>query len=92
MVCDNATGLFENGEIQLLLSYLQVIDNPMQDIPLLAVLSSPIYGATEDELAEIKLTAGYGRFYSAVFHPDNSCRSCCAAAAEGSDLFTKNWR
>lgn len=41
VVCDNATGLFENGEIQLLLSYLQVIDNPMQDIPLLAVLSSP---------------------------------------------------
>ena len=89
VVCDNATGLFENGEIQLLLSYLQVIDNPMQDIPLLAVLSSPIYGATEDELAEIKLTAGYGRFYSAVFHPDNSCRSCCAALRKDLSFYKK---
>lgn len=89
VVCDNATGLFENGEIQLLLSYLQVIDNPMQDIPLLAVLSSPIYGATEDELAEIKLTAGYGRFYSAVFHPDNSCRSCCAALRKDLSSYKK---
>ena len=89
VVCDNATGLFENGEIQLLLSYLQVIDNPMQDIPLLAVLSSPIYGATADELAEIKLTAGHGRFYSAVFHPDNSCRPCCAALRKDLSFYKK---
>ena len=61
----------------------------MQDIPLLAVLSSSIYGATEDELAEIKLTAGYGRFYSAVFHPDNSCRSCCAALRKDLSYYKK---
>ena len=89
VICDNATKLFDNGEIQLLLSYLQVIDNPMQDIPLLAVLSSPIYGATPDQLAEIKLSAGHGRFYSAVFHPDNREQPCCAALRQDLSYYKK---
>ncbi len=45
---------FESVEIQVLLNYLQIIDNPMQDIGLIAVLKSPLYGFTSDELIEIK--------------------------------------
>jgi len=38
-----------------MLSLLQIIDNPLQDIPLLSVLRSPIVGFTTDELAELRL-------------------------------------
>ncbi len=44
---------YDNYEIQLILSYLQIIDNPLNDIPLLTVLKSPIYGVTDDELVQI---------------------------------------
>jgi len=37
-------------EVQVMLSLLQIIDNPLQDIPLLSVLRSPIVGFTTDEL------------------------------------------
>ncbi|MBR3290398.1 MAG: PD-(D/E)XK nuclease family protein, partial [Clostridia bacterium] len=43
------------SEIRLIMSLLQVIDNPMRDVPLLAVLLSPIYGFTPDDLALIRL-------------------------------------
>ena len=33
------------------LSLLSVIDNPMQDIPLAAVLRSPVVGMSDDEMA-----------------------------------------
>lgn len=54
-VCETKSDLLECEEIKMLLSYLKVIDNPTRDIPLLAVLTSPMYGFTADELAEIKL-------------------------------------
>ncbi|MCI8327819.1 MAG: UvrD-helicase domain-containing protein, partial [Lachnospiraceae bacterium] len=46
------TGYFSTQEIQILLSYLAVLDNPRQDIPLAAVLSSWFGGLTQEELAE----------------------------------------
>lgn len=58
VICDNSTNLFDNNEIKIILSLLKVIDNPMQDIPLLAVMMSPLYGFTAEEMAEIKLEQG----------------------------------
>ena len=54
---DSAGGFFESSEIAVMLSLLRVIDNPVQDIPLLSVLMSPIYGFTPDEVADIRLCA-----------------------------------
>lgn len=54
VIADNASNLFESNEIKMLLSVLNVIDNPMQDIPLLAVMMSPLYCFSADEMAEIK--------------------------------------
>lgn len=48
-------GFFTSPEILSVLSFLQVIDNPNQDIPLLSVLTSPVYGYTADDLAAIRL-------------------------------------
>ena len=48
------SGYFSAVEVQTVLSLLKVIDNPKQEIPLAAVLRSPIGGFTDSELAEIK--------------------------------------
>lgn len=45
------TGYFSTVEVETVLSLLSVIDNPMQDIPLAAVLRSPIIGMSDDEMA-----------------------------------------
>ncbi len=46
---------FKTAEIRLALSFLRVIDNPAQDIPLLAVLMSPVYGFSPDDVAKMRL-------------------------------------
>lgn len=71
VVCDNSTNLFENNEIKMLLSLLKAINNPMQDIPLLATMMSPFYSFTADEMAEIKINAKGGSLYTGVFQSDN---------------------
>lgn len=59
-------GYFQASEVETMLSLLQIIDNPRQDIPLAAVLRSPIYGFTEEELADIRLASASGGFYDAL--------------------------
>ena len=48
------------------MNLLKIIDNPMQDIPLVAVMRSPIGGFTDDELVEIRLTDKYDNFYECL--------------------------
>ncbi len=48
-------GYFEETEIRVMLSLLRVIDNARQDIPLAAVLYSPIVGFSAQELAELRI-------------------------------------
>lgn len=48
-------GYFDRKEVQLILSLLRLINNNRQDIPLIAVMRSPIGGFTDDELAKIRL-------------------------------------
>ena len=47
-------GFFSAAEIGVMLSFLQVIDNPNQDIPLLSVLMSPVYGFSPDDAARLR--------------------------------------
>ncbi|MBR5155847.1 MAG: helicase-exonuclease AddAB subunit AddA [Clostridia bacterium] len=53
-------------EVQTVLSFLQIIDNPRQDIPLIAVMRSPIWGFTAEELAQIRAAMRTGCFFDAV--------------------------
>ena len=48
------TGYFAAGEVQELLHFLRVLDNPLQDIPLYGVLHAYLGGFTEEEIALIK--------------------------------------
>ena len=63
---DTVGGFFEASEVRTAVSLLEVVDNPMQDVPLLAVMMSPIYGFTPDEAAEIRLHTRSGRLYPAL--------------------------
>jgi ATP-dependent helicase/nuclease subunit A len=54
-------------EISDLISLLQLLDNPMQDLPLLAVLRSPLVGLSVDELAMIRAGQHDDRFWAAMF-------------------------
>ncbi|MBS4177434.1 helicase-exonuclease AddAB subunit AddA [Lederbergia citrea] len=63
---DLSTGYFEATEVTIMLSLLKIIDNPDQDIPLAALLRSPIIGLSEDELAFIRLQLPQGSYYDAV--------------------------
>jgi ATP-dependent helicase/nuclease subunit A len=60
------TGYFEAVEVETVLSLLRIIDNPRQDIPLAAVLRSPIVGLDENGLALARLADKSGDFYDAV--------------------------
>lgn len=53
-------------EVAVMVSYLRLVDNPLQDIPLLNVLMSPIYGFTPDDLAKMRIDKPKGRLYFAL--------------------------
>ncbi|WP_342510062.1 helicase-exonuclease AddAB subunit AddA [Sporosarcina sp. FSL K6-2383] len=59
-------GYFDALEVMIMLNTLRVIDNPYQDIPLASVLRSPFIGMTENELAQIRLTAKNEPFFEAL--------------------------
>ncbi|ERI94810.1 ATP-dependent nuclease subunit A [Clostridiales bacterium oral taxon 876 str. F0540] len=63
---DTGTGYFDTIEIRTMMSMLQTIDNPLQDIPLVAVLRSPIFDFTPEELIDIRLGAEKVPFYMAL--------------------------
>ncbi len=53
-VTASGEGFYEAIEVRLFMDLLRVIDNRRQDIPLLAVMRSPVFGFTEEELAHIR--------------------------------------
>ena len=60
------TGYFSAIEVQTALNLLRLLDNPRQDIPMAAVLSSPIAGLTGEDLARIRAARPKESFYQAV--------------------------
>ena len=62
------TGYFSALEVVTVLNYLQVCDNPLQDIPLAGVLRSPLAGCTTQELAVIREEDPEGMLYESVLH------------------------
>lgn len=56
---------FEAPEISAVVCLLAVIDNPHQDIPLIAVLRSPFMGFSADELSEIRAKERKSDFWTA---------------------------
>ncbi|MGD0206178.1 MAG: helicase-exonuclease AddAB subunit AddA [Verrucomicrobiota bacterium] len=64
-------GFYDSNEIMDLLSLLQLLDNPLQDVPAIAVLRSPLVGLSLDELAQVRLAAS-GHFWTALNRTQNA--------------------
>ena len=79
--CFTETGgtFLKSKEICLVLNFLRVIDNPKQDVPLLSVLMSPVFGFLLDEVSLIRMKEK-GDFYS-----------CLLSSAEGGDKKSKDF-
>lgn len=65
---EESGGYFAATEIEVMLSLLRIIDNPYQDIPLAAVLRSPIMGLSADQLAMIRIGREKCSYYEALLH------------------------
>ena len=63
---DSSTEYLESLEIQTMMSLLKIIDNPLQEIPLVAVMRSIIGGFTDNELVQIRLSDKYDNFYNCI--------------------------
>ncbi len=79
LYCDIGGGYLETVEVSVFLSLLRTIDNPEDDIPLLASMRAPFFGFTEDELAQIRLRDRKHLYYFAV----------CKTAEEKTELGKK---
>ena len=63
---EESGSFFESVEISVTMSLLEIIDNPRQDVPLISVLRSPVFGFVPDRLAEIRSHDREGDFYDAL--------------------------
>ncbi len=67
---DSKTGYFKTIEIQTILNLLKILDNPRQDIPLAAMLRSPVGGFSDEELALLKAFGKKKSFHRCILEPE----------------------
>lgn len=63
---DTSSTYLDSMEVQIVMSLLKIIDNPMQDIPLVTILRSSIGGFNDNELIQIRLADKKATFYEAM--------------------------
>lgn len=63
---DETGGLLGTIEVDTMVSFLMILDNPRQDIPLIGVLRSPLFAFSEEELAEIRLIDRKSAFFDVL--------------------------
>lgn len=64
--CETGDGFLEAPEIMFMISLLKIIDNPVDDIPLTAVMLSPVFGFTPDDLAVMRSENRKGSFWQCL--------------------------
>ena len=69
---DTSSEYLDSTEIATILSLLKVVDNPNQDIALVAVLRSPMYNFDDNDLIQIRLQDRKGSFYNALLNARNN--------------------
>lgn len=65
---ESSLSYFDVLEVDTILNLLRIIDNPIQDIPLIALLRSPIYKFSADELVQIRINSKNSNFYTALIN------------------------
>lgn len=68
---DTGKSYLSSREVSTILSFLSIIDNPYQDIPLIAVLRSPVFSFTNEALAKIRVYNKKAYFYDALVMAKN---------------------
>ncbi|WP_297638180.1 helicase-exonuclease AddAB subunit AddA [uncultured Clostridium sp.] len=63
---DTGSGYFESIEVRTIMSLLKIIDNPMQDVPILSALRSPIFGFSAEDLTDIRMVDKDKYFYENI--------------------------
>ena len=63
---ESDSGFYETMEVAVTFALLEILDNPRQDVPLISVLRSPLFGFTPDRLAELRAKTPAGDFYDAL--------------------------
>ena len=63
---EGAGDFFQAPEIHVALALLELVDNPHQDVPLVAALRSPVYGFTPDQLSRLRAEHREGDLYTAL--------------------------
>ncbi|MBO2715314.1 helicase-exonuclease AddAB subunit AddA [Lactiplantibacillus plantarum] len=66
VVVNDAQNYFQTTEIRIMMALLSIIDNPYQDIPLVAVLRSPIVGLDENQLVYLRIQNKTSDYFQAV--------------------------
>ena len=92
---DTGTGYFETIEIRTIMSLMKIIDNPMQDIPIISVLKSPLMSFTAEELGDIRLLNKEKYFYEIIKEVSENNYDINEELREKCKIFIKrldNWR
>ncbi|MFQ9247104.1 MAG: helicase-exonuclease AddAB subunit AddA [Clostridium paraputrificum] len=84
---DTGSGYFESIEIRTIMSLLKVIDNPMQDIPLIALLRSPIMSFSAEDLTNIRLVDKDKYFYENIISISKEEFDCEKELIEKCNIF-----
>ena len=96
---ERTEGYFDTVEIQVFLNLLRIIDNRSQDVPLLSVLRSPVFGFSASDLAAIRIWAKargevrtpYNRIFAEYQGegPDGPLKEKCLAFSAKLDLWRR---
>ncbi|MCL2859464.1 MAG: UvrD-helicase domain-containing protein [Oscillospiraceae bacterium] len=91
---DSSESYFKSLEIEVMLNLLKIIDNPMQDIPMVSVLRSNIGGFSDNELLEIGLNKKNITFYEKMLEYTDLYEhsSLCKQKLENFLTQLKNWQ
>lgn len=75
-ITGDSADILHTEEIATVRSILQVIDNPLQDIPLVAVMTSPVFGFTAEDIACLRSQNRYADIYNLLCSAEDiKCKS-----------------
>lgn len=60
------SGYLAAYEVTVMISFLRILDNPLDEVPLLSVLLSPLFGFTPDDVAEVRIFSKKANLYLAM--------------------------
>lgn len=92
---DTGSGYFESIEIRTIMSLLKIIDNPLQDVPMIAVLKAPFARFNAEELADIRMIDKSKYFYENILEIVNEDIEVSDELKKKCSIFIENlnkWR